>query len=264
MNIQTLPRKDTIIKQAFVPKLDAFIFADYSAIEYRLYAYYMAVVMEDETAADIFRGGGDIHAEQAKRIYEALGWEYSEPLEDSVRQVGKTSNFAALYSGGIPTIERQLGCDKATARRISDAFHDDNPRLGRWVWRGRGFVDPDPDTLNGQLVSRLAERGYITTLWGRHLHPEEDRKALNALIQGGAADLMKQSMVKIHQELKDMQSHMVVSIHDEIGFDCVDEEVAYLLDNIPIWMDDPMLSEVLPIDVDIKLSRESWADAKEI
>lgn len=266
MNIQTLPRKDTTIKKAIIPKLDAIILADYSSIEYRLYAYLMAVVMEDETAANIFRQGKDIHAEQAKRIYDALGWPYEEPLPDGVRQVGKTSNFSALFAGGIPTIERQLACGKAKARAIADAFHADNPLLGRWVWKGRGFTDPDPWTLNGQIVATLREKGHLTTLWGRELHPEDERKGLNAVIQGGAADLLKQSMVKIHATMKSegMAAHMITSTHDELGWDAPEDEVDYLLESIPGWMDDPVLAEVLPITVDIKMSRESWADAKEV
>ena len=223
----------------------------------------MAVQVEDEAAADVFRAGKDLHEQQAIRIHEALGWEYELPLTDAQRQVGKTSNFAALYSGGIPTIVRQLGCDKRTARAISEAFHADNPNLGRWKWEGRGFSDPDPDTLNGMLVSALRERGYIRTLWGRHLHPDEDRKALNALIQGGAADLMKQAMVNIWEwlNLHRLESHMVLSVHDEIGLDCPEEEVEFVCENLQPLMDDAQLSDVLPIEIDIKTSTTTWAEA---
>ena len=151
MNIQTIPRKDKIIKAAFFPKLDYLLFADYSQIEYRLFAWYMAMQVDDWRGVEAYHEGVDFHEAQAIRIHEAMGWEYTG--EDAQRQIGKTSNFAAVYSGGIPTIQRQLGCDKRTARQIADAFHNDNPGLGRWKWEGRGFSDPDPASLNGQLVS---------------------------------------------------------------------------------------------------------------
>jgi DNA polymerase-1 len=200
-------------------------------------------------------------------MLSAIGQEYHDPLTDAERQVGKTGNFAAIYSGGVPTIQRQLGCTNSVARQLADAFHERYPLLGRWKWEGRGFSDPGADTLNGQICSRLRERGYITTLWGRHLHPLEDRKALNALVQGGAADLMKASMVRLARafDYHGLQSHMVLSVHDEIGFDVREEELSMLLELVPQEMcAEPMLTEVIPLAVDMKASYENWADAKEV
>lgn len=225
----------------------------------------MAVVCDDWQIVEAYKEGRDFHAETAKAMLTATGQGFSDPLTDAERQVGKVGNFAAIYSGGIPTIQRQLGCDKGTARRLADAFHGRYPKLGRWKWEGRGFADPDPDTLNGQIVSRIRERGYITTLWGRHLHPEEDRKALNALIQGGAADLMKQAMVRIHKFCirEGLRSHMVLSVHDEVGMDCVEDELPILQGILPELMGDETLEEILPITVDMVTTTGSWADAKE-
>src|ERR1044072_4462370 len=264
MNIQTIPRKDKIIKAAFFPKLDYLLFADYSQIEYRLFAWYMAMQVDDWRGVEAYHEGVDFHEAQAIRIHEAMGWEYTG--EDAQRQIGKTSNFAAVYSGGIPTIQRQLGCDKRTARQIADAFHNDNPGLGRWKWEGRGFSDPDPASLNGQLVSTHAERGYVRTLWGRHLHaePGEERKLLNKLIQGVAGDRMKKAMVNLADSLSQnhMESHMVNSVHDEIAVDVVADE----LEDVALLMretmcDEPQLTEVIPITVDMKLTDTSWAEA---
>lgn len=266
MNIQTIPRKDKDVKRAFFPKLDYLLLADYSQIEYRLFAWYMAMQVDDWRGVEAYHKGVDFHEAQAKRIHEAMGWEYTG--EDAQRQVGKTSNFAAVYSGGIPTIQRQLGCDKTTARRIADAFHADNPGLGRWKWEGRGFTDPDPLSLNGQLVSTHTERGFVRTLWGRHLHAEsgEERKLLNKLIQGGAADLMKKAMVDVATRLADegMQSHMVNSVHDEIALDTTEDELTHAAAILRDTMcDEPQLTEVIPITVDMKLTATSWAEAED-
>lgn len=264
MNIQTIPRKDTIIKQAFYPKQDFLLFADYSAIEYRIWAWYMQEQVGDSTLVDGFIAGKDVHAEQAIKIHEALGWSIDSPPSDTQRQIGKTSNFAAVYAGGIPTVERQLGCSKHVARSIVDAFHGANPLLGRWEWRGRGYVDPSPDTLNGVLCQTLYERGYIRDLWGRELFPEAPRFALNQLCQGGAADLMKKAMVNIAENLESHQakSHLVLNVHDEIAIDGVDDELEDLVAELPLWMDDSVVSDVLPVEVDMKIARASWAEAE--
>jgi DNA polymerase I len=265
MNIQTIPRKDKDVKRAFQPKLDYLLLADYSQIEYRLFAWYMAMQVDDWRGVEAYHAEVDFHEAQARRIHEAMGWEYTG--EDSQRQVGKTSNFAAVYSGGIPTIQRQLGCSKGTARHIADAFHEDNPGLGRWKWEGRGFTDPDPLSLNGQLVATHLERGYVRTLWGRHLHAEsgEERKLLNKLIQGGAADLIKKSKVNLADELDgNYRSHLVNSVHDELTVDVAEDELEALSLLLPrVMCDEPQLTEVLPITVDMKLSSTNWAEAEE-
>jgi len=266
VNIQTIPRKDKDVKRAFFPKLDYLLLADYSQIEYRLFAWYMAMQVDDWRGVEAYHEGVDFHEAQAIRIHEAMGWEYKG--EDAQRQIGKTSNFAAVYSGGIPTIQRQLGCSKGTARQIADAFHEDNPGLGRWKWEGRGFSDPDPLSLNGQLVATHLERGFVRTLWGRHLHAEsgEERKLLNKLIQGGAADLIKKSKVLVADalEAKRMESHLVNSVHDELTLDVAEDELDEAYDLLVCNMiDEPQLTEVLPITVDVKLSASSWADAEE-
>lgn len=267
MNIQTIPRKDTDVKAAFIPKLDYLLFFDYSQIEYRLFAWYMAMQVDEWTGVEAYLEGKDFHDAQARRIHEAMGWEYTGT--DAQRQIGKTSNFAAVYAGGIPTIQRQLGCDKGTARRIADAFHEDNPGLGRWQWKGRGFTDPDPFSLNGQLVATHEERGFIRDLWGRHLHAVEgeERKLMNKLIQGGAADLMKKAMVDIDDALQEgsYTSHLVNSVHDEVAIDGIEEERESLLELVPRLMCTvPELEGEIPIKVDGKISYTTWAEAEAI
>jgi DNA polymerase-1 len=266
VNVQNIPRNDTIVKSAIIPKLDCLLLADYSQIEYRLFAKYLLDLVDDSWAVDQFKAGKDFHEETAKRMLEAIGRDYHDPLTDEERGVGKTGNFAAIFSGGIPTIQRQLGCSKGTARRLADAFHEQYPLLGRWEWKGNGFSDPPSHTLNGQLVATLRAQGFVRNLWGRHLHPEEDRKILNAVVQGGAADMMKQAMGVIDGFMtdRDMVSHMVNSVHDEVKLDCVEDEVPYLIENLPSWMDDATVSDTLPVEVDMKISYTNWGEAEKI
>jgi DNA polymerase-1 len=263
VNIQNIPRKDTVVKASFVPKLDAFLFFDYSQIEYRLFAYYMATMVDDWWAVEQFKAGRDLHTETAKLMLTEIGKPFHDPLEDDERQVGKTGNFAAIYGGGVPTYRRQLLCDASTARRLNDAFHRQYPLLGRGEWRNGRHSDPPPFTLNGQLAAVRRANGFVRTLWGRHLHPEEDRKLLNAVCQGGGADLIKTSMVRIDAGLEEegCESHMVLSVHDEVGLDCKDDELDFLKQMLPKWMGDTTVEEVLPIEVDMKVSYTNWAEA---
>ena len=260
MNFQNIPRGDDRVKAAFVPKLDALVFADYSQVEYRLFAKYMNDMVGDSWAVEQFLAGLDFHVETAKKMLAAIGKEYTE----GDRDYGKTGNFAAIYGGGVPTFQRQLGCDKSTARELADAFHEQYPLLGRSEWvRGRRR-DPAPHTLNGQLAANLRLNGCVRTLWGRELHPEEDRKILNSLCQGGAADLIKLAMLNVEDQLvaADCRSHLVLSTHDELGFDCVEEEVSFILENVEDWMGDEQVEATLPLEVDIKMSYTNWAEAK--
>lgn len=239
MNIQNIPRSDKVVKRAFVPKLDAFLFFDYSNIELRMLAFYMAS-LGDTSMAQAFIDGKDLHTESALAV---VG--YCET--DEHRQVGKTLNFSMVYGGGRPTLMRQLGVTFPEATELLRKFH------ARW---------PGIELVQTAIQHRLAERGYITTLWGRHLHPESEHKALNALVQGCAADLMRSALVKVHAHLDSrlMASHLVLTIHDELVLDAVDAEIPYLVEIVPTLMDEPRVSELVPIATDCEISRTTWAD----
>lgn len=242
MNYQNIPRGDKTIKTAFRPKLDALMFFDYKAIEMRLLAFYMASC-GDSSMVEAIRGGLDLHTESARA---ALGI-YDRELTDEERQVGKVINFSIVYGGGAPTLMRQLGISYQEARAMLEAFHA--------RWPGIGLVQQ-------QIRARIAERGYITTLWGRHLHPESDHKALNALVQGCAADLMKAAVVKVDEwsRLQIMLSHPVSVIHDELILDAMTNEVAMLAAEIPRLMADDTIGAVIPVEVDVEISWTTWAD----
>lgn len=241
MNYQNIPRSDKVVKTAFVPKLDALMFFDYKAIEMRLLAFYMASC-GDPSMVDVIKGGLDLHTESARG---ALGI-YDRDLTDEERQVGKTLNFSIVYGGGAPTLMRQLGISYPEAKEILAGYH------ARW---------PGIRLVQQQIQARIAERGYITTLWGRHLRPESDHKALNALIQGCAADLMKAAIVKVDEWMAPGQfdSHMVSVVHDELIMDATTSEMPLLAENIPLLMADERIGEVIPVLVDVEYSTTTWA-----
>lgn len=275
MNFQNIPRSDKVIKKAFIPKLDALCFFDYEQIELRLLAYYMSQA-GDDTMSQAIRDGKDLHTESA-----AAALRIARDLTDEERQVGKTLNFSMVYGGGKPTLVRQLGLGWDEAGTLLANFHtkwpgirlvQDQIRL-RIIQRGLGhpFVEAryvlDQAQRKRNGVSELMEvavrgGGYITTLWGRHLHPESDHKALNALVQGCAADLMRSALVKVHgyTQAEGLSSHLVNVVHDELILDATLIEVPLLAERVPALMDHAPISEVVPIGTDMEWSRTTWAD----
>lgn len=241
MNFQNIPRHDKVIKRAFVPKLDALFFFDYSQIELTLLAYYMAAC-GDTSMARAIAAGNDLHVESARA---ALGLEGD--LTDEERQVGKTLNFSLVYGGGRPTIMRQLDVTWPEAGKLLRGFHR------RW---------PGVALLVEAIKQKCEREGYIKTLWGRHLHPESQHKALNALVQGCAADLMRSSLVKVHNYAGDQgwESHLVSNIHDEIIMDVRDVEYPEVAVEVPRLMNYEPVSEVVPISVDVEWSTTNWAE----
>lgn len=243
MNFQNVPRKDKVVKRAFVPKLDALLYFDYEQIELRLLAFYMAA-LGDTSMAETIAAGEDLHSASARA---ALGIRPDVSLSDAERQVGKVLNFSLVYGGGTPTIMRQLDVDFPRARTLLRNFHKQ--------WPGIQIVQAAIDqTIN--------DRGYIKTLFGRHLHPESPHKRLNALVQGCAADLMRNSLVVIDQNIQDegLESHLVNVVHDEVQLDCVRDEIDFLVVNVPRWMDYAEVSALVPVATSCEISFTNWAD----
>jgi len=242
MNVQNIPRSQKDVKRAFRPKNDAFLFFDYKAIEVRLLAYYLAVGVRDYSLVEEITAGLDPHYETAKGLYG------KEDISDEERQVGKTLNFSIIYGGGTPTIMRQLGVEYQEARRLLGAYHDTRPGI---------------NILRNSLDSVLDARGYLINSHGRHLHVQDSHKALNALIQGSAADVMREAVVKVFTVLAPMQSHIVNIIHDEIMIDAAESEIPIIVEHIPNMMRPKRINKVIPIDVDCEYSDTTWADKKE-
>ncbi len=274
MNFQNIPRQDKLIKRAFGPKLDGLAFFDYAQIEYRLLAYYLAEQLGETRMAEAFKAGLDPHTVTAEIIVNALGLDVEMPLSDYYRQLGKTGNFSIVYSGGTPTIIRQLTragwkCDYKLAKQIRDAIRENMPEVTR-------LEESIAETLDDRArhpVSKFDRYGYLLTLWGRHLRPDPAimesegkrsayRKMLNALIQGCAADLMREALRTVHANLEEggYRSHMVNNVHDEVQVDFVEDELELLAVEVPKWMSYPVIDAVVPIEVDMEVSYQSWAD----
>jgi DNA polymerase I len=251
MNFQNIPRKDKLIKRAVQPKLDALFFFDYKSIEPRLTAWYLKKIGFPEMA-QMFIDKIDIYVETAKPIVGK-----SEITEED-RDMAKVVFLSQTYGGGIPTLIEQLQKTPGECMEILRRFHGQWPGLG---WETRR-VPAHPWTLMGKLAQELQGKGYIHTMWGSRLKPEDPHKRLNVLIQGGAADLMRSALIKVHKFLvaNECKSHIILTIHDEIVLDVVEDEIPFVVEWVPELMRYHPFHEIVPMEVDIEFSATTWAE----
>lgn len=251
MNFQNIPRDDKVIKRAIVPRLGALSFFDYAAIEPRLFAYY-AHEMGHPQMAEMVRAGIDPYSAVARLI------EQKDDITKDERQHWKVFFLSLMYGGGVRTIQAQFDCTSAEAKRMINLFH-------------RNF--PAVRSLQKSIERVATRRGYIIGIDGRHLHPEQygEHKMLNKLIQGGAASIMKQAIVRCHTYLsrdallpgfddEPLQSRIISVVHDELQIDGPESELRLLNVTIPKLMAHPKVNEVVPVEVDHEVSTTTWAD----
>lgn len=244
MNFQNVPRSLKEVKAGFVPKQDAFMFFDYSNIELRILGYYLATTLDDWSIADEFTGGEDLHRNTAVGIFNLPPADITEEL----RQKAKVLNFSVVYGGGVPTLIRQgIVSNYMDGKKLLDNFHATRPGI---------------KILRKRVIQRIDDVGYITTPWGSRLHPLEDHKALNVLIQGCAADLMRHGIREVSRYCREqhLASHIVNVVHDEIMMDCVRGELLRLHENIPKLMNYEPLNDVVPIRTSVEISYTNWAE----
>ena len=249
MNFQNIPRHDKVVKRAIVPKLGALSYFDYSSIEPRLTAYFAAKLGYPEFATKL-AAGVDPYTAVAQMVTG------KSVLTDQERQLWKITYLSLLYGGGVRTLQLQHDITQAEARGMIRTFHSNWPAVR---------------ALQDMTAAVHERRGYIKSLGGRRLHAEEygEHKLLNKLIQGSAADMMKQGLVNVHgwlqwhahEAAEPLGSHMISVVHDEIQFDGPVSELAILHDEVPPLMDAfPEVSEIVPITVGHEVSTTSWAD----
>ena len=219
-NLQNIPvRSDDgkEIRRAFIPaEGNVFFSADYSQIELRL----VADLSHDKTMLDAFAHDHDIHAITAARIYH-------KPLDQVTgdeRRKAKTANFGILYGISAFGLAQRLNIARDEAKMLIDGYYTTFPQV-------REYID--------RSIAQAREKGYVTTLYGRRrMLPDinsrnavvrgfSERNAINAPIQGTAADVIKLAMVRIYRRFADegIRSKMILQVHDELNFDVLPDEL---------------------------------------
>lgn len=219
-NLQNLPirsERGRLIREAVIPDAGCvFLSADYSQIELRLMAHFS----QDEHMLAAFRSGQDIHAATAARIY-------AKPIDritKDERRKAKTANFGIIYGISAFGLAQQLDCSRTEAKQLIDDYFAAFPRVISYI----------------ESQKELArQKGYAETLFGRKrylpdIHSQNatvrsfaERNAVNAPIQGTAADIIKMAMVSIHRRLKEegLKAQMIMQVHDELNFNVPAAEV---------------------------------------
>lgn len=219
-NLQNIPIRDAQgreIRKAFVPS-DAdhlLLAADYSQVELRL----MAHLSEDPVMIDAFSHGEDIHTATAARLFGVL----PEEVTREQRRQAKTANFGIIYGISAFGLAQRLNIPRTEAKAIIDGYFETYPGVKRYM---------------GEVVAQAHDNGYVTTLFGRRrMLPDirsgnavvrglAERNAINAPIQGGAADIMKLAMIAVHGELlsRGLHSRIIMQVHDELVIDLLRSE----------------------------------------
>ena len=218
-NLQNIPIRGEDgkeIRKAFIPEPGCLFFsADYSQIELRV----MAHLSEDEHMMEVFREGKDLHAATAATIYKK---DIKDVSRDE-RTKSKRANFGIIYGITVFGLAERLEIDRGEARQLIDGFFQTFPQVHDYMERSKELV-----RQKGYAETVFHRRRYLPDIHSHNatVRGFAERNAINAPIQGSAADIIKVAMVRIYNRMKaeGLQSKMILQVHDELNFSVVPEE----------------------------------------
>ncbi|MFY9160172.1 DNA polymerase I [Aquirufa ecclesiirivi] len=227
-NLQNIPIRTVRgreIRKAFIPRNEEYqiLSADYSQIELRI----MAAFSQDDSMCEAFNKGLDVHKATAAKVFQV-------PLEEvssDMRRKAKTVNFGIIYGVSAFGLAAQIGISRTEAKEIIDQYFLEFPKV-------KSYMD--------QSIAKARDFGYVETVLGRRRYLKDilspnmnergfaERNAINAPIQGSAADMIKVAMIQIQDFLwkENLKSKMILTVHDELVFDAHMDEIGYLRERI--------------------------------
>lgn len=254
-NLQNIPirtERGREVRKAFIPRQAGWtlLSADYSQIELRL----IAELSQDENMLDAFQKGLDIHRATAARVY---GVELEEVTSD-MRRNAKAVNFGIIYGQSAFGLSQSLGIPRKEAAAIIDQYFAQYTGIRKYM---------------GDIIDFAKERGYVETLLKRRRYLRDinsanmtvrgfaERNAINAPIQGSAADLIKIAMINIQKDIEaqGLEGKMIMQVHDELVFDVPEHEVGQFKEIIADRMKNAMKLNV-PIEIEIGQGN-NWLEA---
>ena len=241
-NLQNIPirtPRGREIRKAFIPKNENFVIlsADYSQIELRI----MAAFAKDEAMIEAFNNGRDIHATTAAKVFNVS----LDEVTSEMRRKAKTVNFGIIYGVSAFGLAQQIGISRTEAKEIIDSYWREFPAIKKYM-----------DTA----VISARDLGYVETILGRRRYLRDinsqnvvergfaERNAVNAPIQGSAADMIKVAMIKVNDFIKKekLQSRIILTVHDELVFDAHKDELNLLKEQVNQLM-------ITAIDLPVKM-----------
>lgn len=254
-NLQNIPiktAKGREIRKAFIPSDNKHVFvsADYSQIELRVIAH----MSGDEDFIACFTNNEDVHTATAAKIF---GLSLDEVSPEQRRQA-KSANFAIVYGSSAFGLSQSLGISRNDAQFLIDGYFSSYPKV-------KSFMDSQ--------IAMAREKGYVETLYKRRRYVPDinsqnatvrgyaERNAINAPIQGTAADIMKIAMIRIFTAMqeKQLQSSLIMQVHDELNFDVVQEELEIMKEIIYTGMQEAAKLSV-PLSVELGVGK-NWLEA---
>jgi DNA polymerase-1 len=257
-NLQNIPvrtEEGRKIRRAFVAE-EGFrlVSLDYSQIELRLLAH----VAQIKALREAFRAGEDIHALTASQVFGVP----AEAMDAQIRRKAKAINFGIIYGISPFGLARQLGIAQGEAKAYIQAYFERYPGI-------RDYME--------QTKASCRERGYVETPFGRRVHVPfindknpvrrgfAERQAINAPLQGGAADIIKRAMIRVPEALEaaGLKARMLLQVHDELLFEVPEAEVEETTQVVRGVMEGAALPAVelsVPLTVDVGVG-QNWAEA---
>ena len=254
-NLQNIPirtERGREIRKAFVPRNEEYtiLSADYSQIELRI----IASMSNDEAMKEAFRQGLDIHTATAANIYNVA----LDQVDRDMRRNAKSVNFGIVYGISAFGLSENLGIPRKEAAEIIDTYFATFPGIKRYM---------------DSTMASAREKGYVETLMGRRriirdinsangvMRGFAERNAINAPIQGSAADMIKIAMINIYNEFqkRKLQSRMTMQVHDELVFDVYKPEVEQVKQIVG-----DLMRTALPLDIPVEVEMntgENWLAA---
>ena len=254
-NLQNIPirtEKGREIRKSFVARNAEYTLmaADYSQIELRI----IAALSQDPGMVDAFSSGKDIHAATAANVFQT-------PIDEVTREqrsAAKAVNFGIIYGQSAFGLSQNLNISRTEAKQIIDSYFEQFGTI-------KSYMD--------KTIQQARELGYVETIMKRRRYLPDinsanavvrgfaERNAINAPIQGSAADIIKLAMIAVHREMKTqaLKSRMILQVHDELVFDVHQDEVVHMQALVKSAMESAV-NLVVPMEVEVR-SANNWLDA---
>ena len=251
-NLQNIPirtERGRQVRKAFIPRNENYtlLAADYSQIELRI----IAALSQETTMIDAFKNGEDIHASTAAKVFNV-------PISEVTREQrsnAKTVNFGIIYGVSAFGLSNQTDLSRSEAKELIDTYYQTYPKLRNYMSE---LVDFARD--NGYVQTVLGRRRYLKDINSRNavVRGAAERNAVNAPIQGSAADIIKIAMINIHRKLTQggYKTKMLLQVHDELVFDVPKTELDEMKTLIKSEMENAYQLSV-PLDVEVGLG-DNW------
>jgi len=254
-NLQNIPirtERGREVRKAFVPKNNNYVLlaADYSQIELRI----IAALSEEETMINAFKNGEDIHASTAAKVFNVA----LDEVTREQRSNAKTVNFGIIYGVSAFGLSNQTSLSRGEAKELIDTYYETYPKLKAYMSSQVDFARE-----HGYVETVLNRRRYLKDINSRNamVRSGAERNAVNAPIQGSAADIIKLAMINIYSRFKqeNFKSKMLLQVHDELVFDAHKDELETIKPIIKHEMENAFKMSV-PLDVEMGTGY-NWLEA---